>query len=172
MGRLYEAMYVVRPDVSEEDLVAAMQRAADTVIQAGASIQLNEVWDRRELAYEIDDTTRGTFCLMYFESEGDVVELLRRELALDEEVLRAGVFVANPHAMWRPMPPEEAEEQPEAEGAPEDAVEAESAPEEAAEAEATEEPAEDEAEATEEPAEDEAEAPEDSEASEADAEPD
>jgi small subunit ribosomal protein S6 len=151
VGRLYEAMYVVRPDVSEEDLAAAMQRAADTVTQAGATIQLNEVWDRRELAYEIDDTTRGTFCLMYFESAGDTVELLRRELALDEQVLRAGVFVANPHAMWRPMPPEEPEEeQPEAEAGTEEAAGTEG---------------------TEEPAEDEAEAQEDSQASEADAAP-
>jgi small subunit ribosomal protein S6 len=103
-------MYVVRPDVSEDDLAAVMQRTADTVTQVGAAVELNEVWERRELAYEIDDCTRGTYCLMYFESEGSVVEALRRELELDEQVLRSVVFVANPAALWRPVAPEEADE--------------------------------------------------------------
>ncbi len=147
-------MYVVRPDLSEDDLAAVMQRTADTVTQVGAAVELNEVWERRELGYEIDNCTRGTYCLMYFESEGNVVEVLRRELDLDEQVLRSVVVVANPNAMWRPAAPGESEEEaPEEGGAEEPAAEAA----EAAPAEVTEEPADEQAEPSEETQADEAE---------------
>jgi len=144
--KLYEAMYVVRPDVPEDEVSTVMQRAADTLTQSGATIQLNEIWDRRELAYEIEDVKRGTYCLMYFEAEGSVVEVLRRELELDEQVLRAGIFVANPDAMWRPQPPEPPKEAPEPEAEDEQPEE----PEAAAAAEPAEAAASEEAEPSEE----------------------
>lgn len=129
-------MYVVLPDLSEDELAAVMQRTADTVTQIGATVELNEIWERRELAYQIDDWTRGTYCLMYFASEGNVVEALLRELELDEQVLRSAVFVANPNAMWRPVPPGEPDE-----GAAEEQGAAKESAAEAAEA-APAEPAE------------------------------
>ena len=136
-------MYVVRPDLPDEEFAAVMQRAADAVTQAGGTVQLNELYEKRALAYAVDGCVRGTYCLMYFEAEGDVVEPLKRELGLDEQVLRYLIVLANPRAIWKPgvgVGPQagaEAAEEPE-----EDEEEAAQAEAEIAEAEAAEEPPE------------------------------
>jgi len=101
-------MYVVRPEVTDEGLRALMGRVGDTIAQIGASIDLHEVWDRRPLAYPIDGCTRGIYCICYFNAESRALEDLRRELELEEGILRHMIVVANPQAIWRPVGPEEA----------------------------------------------------------------
>ena len=166
MVRLSEAMYVVRPDLPDEEMAAVLQRAAEAVSQAGGTVQLNEIYEKRALAYEIDGCVRGTYCLMYFEAEGDTAGALKHELDLDEQVLRHLIVIANPRAIWRPgvgiapmgahaekseeeaeeaAAEAEAEEAPEPEGEsagaePEEAPEAEEEPDEAEEAEEPEGP--------------------------------
>jgi len=133
-ARLYEGMYIVRPDATEEDLQALMGRVAETIGQIGGTIDLHEVWERRELAYEIEGCKRGTYVICYFTAESTAIDALRREMDLEEQVLRHMIVVPNPRAIWRPVsatPPAEEAEAP-----------TEAAPDAAPEAPETEEPAE------------------------------
>ncbi|MBM3472216.1 MAG: 30S ribosomal protein S6 [Armatimonadetes bacterium] len=106
--RLYEAMYIVRPEVTDEDLRALMGRVADTVGQIGGTIELHDVWERREMAYAIDGCKRGTYVICYFNADSGSIDALRKELELEEQVLRHVVVVPNPRAIWRPMSAEPA----------------------------------------------------------------
>ncbi len=155
MPRLYETMYVVKPDLPEEEFAAVMGRAADAVMQAGGTVQLNELYEKRALAYEIDGCVRGTYCMMYFEGEGEVIEPLKRELDLDEQVLRYLIVLANPRAIWRPgvgVGPQagaEAAEEPEEEAPEAEAEVGEAETPQEAEEPAAPEPAEEPTEVTE-----------------------
>jgi small subunit ribosomal protein S6 len=136
--RLYEGMYIVRPEVGEEELQALMSRVADVIAQIGGTIDLHDIWERRELAYQIDGCKRGTYCICYFNAESTSIDALRQELDLEEQVLRHLVVVANPKAIWRPVSAEPAPAEAEAaEPAPAGAEEAQpAAGPEAAEGEA------------------------------------
>ena len=132
MERLYECMYIVEPETVDEALDAVRERIGTVLTQLGGKIDLNENWERRALAYEVAGVNRGTYCLMYFNAEGDVIDAFKRELDLDEDIIRYGIVIANPKAMWKPVVPEEPT--PEAEAAPADdaPATAEEAPAEAA----------------------------------------
>ena len=122
--RLYEAMYIVRPEVADEDLRALMGRVADTIGQIGGTIDLHDVWERREMAYKIDGCKRGTYVICYFNADSESIEALRREMELEEQVLRHVIVVPNPRAIWRPASAEPAPSpKPEAEETGEAAVE-------------------------------------------------
>jgi small subunit ribosomal protein S6 len=129
--RLYEGMYIVRPEVAEEEVQALMSRVADVIAQIGGTIDLHDVWERRELAYEIDGCKRGTYCICYFNADSTSIDALRQELDLEEQVLRHLVVVANPKAIWRPVS---------AEPAPVEAEAAEPTPAEAEEAQPAAQP--------------------------------
>jgi small subunit ribosomal protein S6 len=128
-------MYIVRPEVTDEELQVLMGRVADTIGQIGGTIDLHEVWERRELAYEIDGCKRGTYVICYFNAESTAIDAVRHEMDLEEPVLRYVATVANPRAIWRPVGAAEAAA---AEAAPAETAEA---AEGEAEAEATTEPA-------------------------------
>ena len=96
--RLYEAMYLVRADVIDDELKALMGRVADTITQMGGEIELHEIWERRALAYPIEGNLRGTYCICYFRTESREMNQLRRELELEEDVLRHIILVPNPNA--------------------------------------------------------------------------
>ena len=132
MERLYECMYIVEPETVDEALDAVRERIGTVLTQLGGKIDLNESWERRALAYEVAGVNRGTYCLIYFNAEGDVIDAFKRELDLDEDIIRYGIVIANPKAMWKPVVPEEPT--PEAEAAPADdaPATAEEAPAEAA----------------------------------------
>jgi small subunit ribosomal protein S6 len=128
-------MYIVRPEVADEELRALMGRVADMIGQIGGTIDLHDVWERREMAYEIDGCKRGTYVICYFNADAESIEALRKELELEEQVLRHVVVVPNPRAIWRPVSAEPAPvAEPEPAAEPEPTVEPEA--EETAEAEA------------------------------------
>jgi len=102
-ARLYEAMYIVRPEATDDELQALMGRVADTIGQIEGTIDLHDVWERRELAYAIDDCKRGIYVICYFNAESTAIDALRRELDLEEQVLRHMIVVPNPRAIWRPI---------------------------------------------------------------------
>jgi len=96
-------MYLVRPDLPDEEIQALMGRVADTIGQIGGAIDLHDIWERRALAYEIDGCKRGTYIICYFNAESTALDALRQEMELEEQVLRHVIVVPNPKAIWRPV---------------------------------------------------------------------
>jgi small subunit ribosomal protein S6 len=54
----------------------------------GTAMKSSRLWDERRLAYPIQRQRRGTYLLVYFESETNALAGLRRDLELSEKVLR------------------------------------------------------------------------------------
>jgi ribosomal protein S6 len=152
---LYEAMYIVDAALDEAALEGIVTTLEQHVQAHGGELVATREFGRRRLAYEIDKHTTGTYMIMYFKSQGNVVDELTHEMHLIDGVVRGIVVVANPKAIFDPQPPvveapaEEAEaeapaEEAEAE-APAEEAETEAAPTEEVEAEAPGEEAETEA---------------------------
>ncbi len=137
MERLYEVMYVLDPDLSDTETDEAMQRAAAVVEQVEGRVQHNYVLGSRDLAYEINKRTRGTYCLMYFTGTGATVDALKQEFVVDQHILRGMVVLSTPKTVWEPGRPAAAAPQAqraEAEEVAEEVVEEEAPETEQAEA--------------------------------------
>jgi len=85
--RTYEVLFILSPQVAEEEattLINDFKRVADST---GAKLSHEEAWGRRRLAYPIQKFHEGNYHLFVFESDGSLSELDRR-MRNAESVLR------------------------------------------------------------------------------------
>ena len=88
MDRVYEVMFIVRPDVLDEDLdklVAAMEA---TVTNGGGSIKSTEKLGRRKLAYTVRKFNDGNYVLLTVDADGKLIAELERRLRVTEPVIK------------------------------------------------------------------------------------
>jgi small subunit ribosomal protein S6 len=84
----YELMYVIVPNLEDENYAAANQRFSDLVTDNGGRVDKIDVWGKRRLAYEIKKWREGYYTLMYFDAPAEAVKELDRVLRINENVLR------------------------------------------------------------------------------------
>ena len=144
--RTYEVLYILTPQVPEEEATALQTEFKRVAESTGATLKNEEAWGRRRLAYPIQKFNEGVYHLFVFESDSSLAELDRRMrnsdrvlrhmiVRTDEDQKRADKLAKrNPKKeRVRPAAPMAASApQPVAVPAPE--AEAESAPEEAPQA--------------------------------------
>jgi small subunit ribosomal protein S6 len=88
MQRSYEVMFIVRPDLLEEDvdkLIDTMQNHATT---AGATVQNTEKMGKRRLAYDVKKFQDGQYVLFTLAADGKAIHELERRLRVTEPVLK------------------------------------------------------------------------------------
>lgn len=81
-------MVLLDNDVVRSDWKKAKAIVTDTVAKYGGTIKTCRRWDERRLAYPIRRKNRATFYLAYHEMPGDSIPGFRRDLELNERVLR------------------------------------------------------------------------------------
>jgi small subunit ribosomal protein S6 len=87
MNRSYEVMFIVRPDMVEEDLNKLVSTLDSTVTTAGGTVK-TEVWGKRRLAYKVAKFNDGIFVLMAIEGAGALVHEIERRLRVTEQVIK------------------------------------------------------------------------------------
>ncbi len=87
-AREYELIYVIRPDVADEDTDKLVEKTSGIITDAGGSILQVDVWGKRKLAYEIQKFNKGHYTLVRFLSEPEVVAEIERLLRIDDTILR------------------------------------------------------------------------------------
>jgi len=85
---LYEGMFLIDNDLVREDWSSAKAVVTDTLEKYGATVQTARRWDERALAYPINGHRRATYLLTYFELGSDSGPDLRRDLEMNDHVLR------------------------------------------------------------------------------------
>ena len=87
--RKYETLYLVRPDISPEDLLTIQNRVEQSVTGNGGEIIKSEKWAERDLAYRIENYTRGTYYIAVYAAEPKAVTDIERYFNLSKNnVLR------------------------------------------------------------------------------------
>jgi small subunit ribosomal protein S6 len=87
MNRNYEVMFIVRPDMVEEDLNKLISTLESSVTSAAGTVK-SEVWGKRRLAYRVGKFNDGIFILMLIDSTGAVVHEVERRLRVTEPVIK------------------------------------------------------------------------------------
>src|SRR5208282_911703 len=88
MSRVYEVMFIVRPDVAEEDADKLIAGFSATVTGGGGAIKSVEKMGRRKLAYMVRKFNDGNYVLLTIEADGPVVLELERRLRVTEPVIK------------------------------------------------------------------------------------
>src|SRR5271163_4935526 len=88
MNRIYELMFIVRPDMTEEDLDKLIAMLQSIVPASGGSIQKVDKMGKRRLAYTVKRFHEGIYVLMVVEGGGAVIHELERRLRVTEQVIK------------------------------------------------------------------------------------
>jgi small subunit ribosomal protein S6 len=87
MNRKYEVMFIVRPDMVEEDLSKLISTLESSVTSTGGTAK-SEVWGKRRLAYRVGKFNDGIFVLMLVDAAGAAVHEVERRLRVTEPVIK------------------------------------------------------------------------------------
>jgi small subunit ribosomal protein S6 len=87
--RKYELVYVVSPDVGDDQVSAVHEQVQAIVARFGGEIERTDTWGRRKLAYEIAHHKEGTYVLEVINGGGDLMkEIDRRLKVVTDTVIR------------------------------------------------------------------------------------
>ncbi len=88
MLRDYEILYIVRPDLDEDQLGKAVKSVDTLIVNLGGSSEKTDVWGRRRLAYEVDHLREGQYVLTDFRIEPARVPEMEATLKISDTVFR------------------------------------------------------------------------------------
>jgi small subunit ribosomal protein S6 len=81
-------MFIVRPDVVEEEADKLIAGFSTTVTNGGGVVKTVEKMGRRKLAYTVRKFNDGNYVLLTIEADGPVVLELERRLRVTEPVIK------------------------------------------------------------------------------------
>ena len=88
MSREYEVMFILRPDMAEEDADKLIAGFTSTVTNGGGVVKSVEKMGRRKLAYMVRRFNDGNYVLLTIAASGPVVLELERRLRVSEPVIK------------------------------------------------------------------------------------
>jgi small subunit ribosomal protein S6 len=91
--RRYELMLLLRPDLEDDRLQAAVEKVTRAIVNAGGSLSKVSPWGKRRLAYDIGRHREASYFLIHFDIEPSQVREIERGLLITEEILRHLVTV-------------------------------------------------------------------------------
>ena len=86
--RVYEVVFIVDPDTSEEDLTRLTENLRAIVTDQGGNVTKSEVMGRRQLAYKVGRKNEGVYVLFEIEGTGREIAELERRMRVSDQVLR------------------------------------------------------------------------------------
>ncbi|MFO7629500.1 MAG: 30S ribosomal protein S6 [Prochlorococcaceae cyanobacterium] len=84
----YETMYILRPDIPEEEVESHVNKYRDLVKEAGAEVLDCQMRGKRRLAYSIAKHREGIYVQLNHNGDGQQVASLERAMRLSEDVIR------------------------------------------------------------------------------------
>ena len=84
----YETMYILRPDIPEEEVESHVTKYRDLVTEAGAEVLDCQMRGKRRLAYTIAKHKEGIYVQLSHNGDGQQVAVLEKAMRLSEDVIR------------------------------------------------------------------------------------
>jgi len=90
----YEAMFIVKPDLTEDDRKTLFTQISDAVTKFQGSVTQSSVWsERRKLCFPIKKYQEGVYYLINFSVTTDAIAKIRQIYKLNENILRVLITV-------------------------------------------------------------------------------
>jgi small subunit ribosomal protein S6 len=86
--RIYEELFILKPDVTDEEVDGLTSQLEGVITSAGGKIEKIDKWGVRKLAYKVDKKSDGYFVLIGFHSKPDTVREVERRLRVADVVMK------------------------------------------------------------------------------------
>lgn len=86
--RNYEIMFIVDPNVQEDEIEKIKSQVETVVTDGGGEIVETEMMGRRKLAYEVNRLREGFYILLTVRANGDIVKEVERRFRVMDSVVR------------------------------------------------------------------------------------
>jgi small subunit ribosomal protein S6 len=86
--RIYEELFIVRPNATEEEIDQAVEQIRQVVTGAGGTLDKVEKWGVRKLAYRVRKHEDGYYVLVQFSAPPDAVTEIERRLRVSDTVIK------------------------------------------------------------------------------------
>ncbi|MFB6277777.1 MAG: 30S ribosomal protein S6 [Halothece sp.] len=84
----YETMYIIRPDITEDQVSQEVERYQQFLKQRGVEDLTIRNHGKKRLAYKIGKHQDGIYVQMNYRVDGSVIAPLQREMRISENVIR------------------------------------------------------------------------------------
>lgn len=85
----YEAMFIIKPDLSEDDRKNLFNQISDAIVKNGGTVTNAAVWsERKKLFFPIKKFLEGVYYLVDFSSGTEAIVKLKHVYKLNENILR------------------------------------------------------------------------------------
>jgi len=84
----YETMYILRPDIPEEEVDSHLKKYNEILEKSGTEVLDSQMRGKRRLAYPIAKHKEGIYVQLSHKGDGQQVAILERAMRLSEDVIR------------------------------------------------------------------------------------
>ena len=88
--RIYEILFIVRPDVPEEEIDGIIEPLRNVITASGGTVDKIDKWGKRRLAYRVRKYREGYYILLQFSTAqaAEMVKELERRLRVSDTVIK------------------------------------------------------------------------------------
>jgi len=86
--RVYEELFIVKPDAPTEEVDAYIGQIKEVISAAGGSIEKEEKWGNRKLAYRVQKFAEGGYVLLQFTATPETIHELERRMRVTDMVIK------------------------------------------------------------------------------------
>lgn len=86
--RTYETLYIIKPDVPEDEVQTLAKQLETLVVSDGGEIVRSEIWGKRRLAYEVKKFSEGYYVLLRFTGNAGIVQRIENHFHLADAIIR------------------------------------------------------------------------------------
>ena len=86
--RIYEELFIVRPDATEEELDPLIEQLKNVIVHTGGTLDKTDKWGMRKLAYRVMKQTEGQYILLQFTAGAESVKEIERRLRVSDLVMK------------------------------------------------------------------------------------
>jgi small subunit ribosomal protein S6 len=102
---IYDLTLLLSTDAEDEQRKKVLADVESAITSAGGSIERNDDWGRRPLAYEIRHQPEAEYHLLQFRAPGTLIEELSHTLRITDGVIRVRVIKVRPGTPPAPSSP-------------------------------------------------------------------
>lgn len=86
--RIYEELFIVRPDAAEEEIDAYIEQVKGVVTSGGGTVDKVDKWGVRKLAYRVGKRSEGFYVLIQFTAGPEAVKEVERRMRVTDMVMK------------------------------------------------------------------------------------